>query len=378
MKTWRKRIGADKMAGCRLLAVLSLLILCMAVSVVLSSCGHGKESQSGSQDEHSTHQDSDTDNRAYGDQNPGKGLENGSKPDSDSSLSTSQKDRDSSSSDDPQASPADKTVIKEIYNVGDSLLDGDLKITYVASGDYIEESEYQQPEAGHKYIFLEYAFENTGDKNECPVSQFAFRCFADGFAAPAYFGGVKELPASLSAGRCAVGNLYFSVPEDAGKIEVEYQPDKLDAAKVRFSYEGEKDSGYKPQIDTGRTAGAFQPGDTAASDLQRILYLSCEADDRDNENVHPAKGCTYWTLTFEFENLQDEDRQISVHDFSCYADGRSCSRTLFRDDYLSADIPGGRKAKGTVTFEVPDDATTVEVEYDTGRRSDAPVVFTVR
>ena len=119
-------------------------------------------------------------------------------------------------------------------------------------------------------------------------------------------------------------------------------------------------------------------GDIAASDLQRIVYLSCQADDRDNENVHPEEGCTYYTLTFEFENLQAGDRQISVHDFSCFADGKSCGRTLFRDDYLSADVPGGRKAKGTVTFEVPDDAQTVEVEYDTGNRSDAHVIFTVR
>jgi hypothetical protein len=101
-------------------------------------------------------------------------------------------------------------------------------------------------------------------------------------------------------------------------------------------------------------------------------------EDSDNEYLRPEPGCSFWTLTFEIENLGEEDSQISVSDFCCYADGQSCSRRLFRDDYLSADIAGGRKAKGTVTFEVPDEAQVVEAEYKTGRRADARVVFTMR
>lgn len=354
---------------------VTLLVLLLYAVIMITACGHDKSDQSASSDSQSAEQDSGTGNE---EKKPGTGSADSSGSGSADSAQSADHESGSGSENQPQNSSGTNTGIKDIYHVGDSLQDGDLRITYMASGEYHEESEYQQPEAGHKYIYLEYDFENTGDKQECPVSLFAFQCFADGFAAPAYYGGDKELPASLSAGRYAVGNLYFSIPEDAKKIEVEYQPDNLSADKVRFSYEGEQDSGYQPPVNTNRTKGAFRAGDTAASDLQRIHYLSCEADDRDNENVHPAEGCTYWTLTFEFENLEKEDRQISVHDFSCYADGKSCVRTLFRDDYLSADVPGGRKAKGTVTFEVPDDAQTVEVEYDTGRRTAAPVVFTVR
>ena len=375
MEKTRRRFEEEKKICRPALAVLYLLILIITAAVLLPACGHDKENESVWPHSHSTQQTRDTDK---GDIKPGKRSENGSDTDSVNTLSASENDSGTGSEVQMQTGSAGGKAVKDVYKVGDSLQDGDLMITYMASGDYHEESEYQQPEQGHKYIFLEFAFENTGDKKDCPVSLFAFQCFADGFAAPAYYGGEKELPASLSSGRHAVGNLYFSVPEEAGKIEVEYQPDDPASGKVRFSYDGEKDSGYKPQGNTSPARGAFREGDTAVSDLQRIVYLSCEADDSDNENVHPAEGCTYWTLTFEFENLQDEERQVSVHDFSCYADERSCSRTLFRDDYLSADVPGGRKAKGTVTFEVPDDAHTVEVEYDTGRRSDAPVVFTLR
>ena len=49
--------------------------------------------------------------------------------------------------------------------------------------------------------------------------------------------------------------------------------------------------------------------------------------------------------------------------------------SIFRDDNLSATISAGRKVKGTVTFEVPVDATVVEVEYLTSFWTSNRVVF---
>lgn len=356
--------------------VMHLLILCLIPVLMLAGCRHSKEGADGGQDPSAQEQMTGSGQNSSGSDkdtasSQADGL-SGSEEGRDTAVSAAEKAAGDAEQD------AAKGSIKEIYCVGDTLEDGDLEITYMASGDYVEESEYQQPAPGYKYIFLQFAFRNAGLKNDCPISLFAFSCFADSFAAEAYYGGQKDLPPSLSAGRYAIGNLFFCVPEDAQQIEVEYQPDQLTKDKVRFAFEGEKDAGIVPAPYVSRSENAFKVGDTASSALQQISYLSCEKDDRDNENVHPETGCTYYTLTFEFENLQSEDRQISVHDFSCYADGKSCSRTLFRDDYLSADLQGGRKAKGTVTFEVPDDAQIVEVEYDTGNRSDPHVIFTVR
>ena len=49
--------------------------------------------------------------------------------------------------------------------------------------------------------------------------------------------------------------------------------------------------------------------------------------------------------------------------------------SIFRDDNLSATLSAGRKVKGTVTFEVPVDATVVEVEYLTNFWTSNRVVF---
>lgn len=379
----KRKNGKNNVKKCRSV-VLPALLLTLLPALCLSACllaGYGtrRETPSTSPDPASGTLTGRTDSgEMIDDSLSGSGADSATAHGSSPAKDQAEGPDDADAGKKPKSGAKKVQAHKGVFRVGDSLQDGALKLTYMGSGEYQEESEYQQPAEGSKYIFLQFAFENTDSDRECPVSLFAFQCFADGFAVPAYYGGEKELPASLSPGRYAIGNLYFTVPADAAKIEVEYQPDQSSAGRIRFPYEGEKSSAYQPQVQAGPTKGAFRPGETAQSDLQSIRYLSCREDDSDNENVHPAEGCTYYTLEFEFENLQDEDRQISVHDFSCYADGRSCPRTLFRDDYLSADLPGGRKAKGTVTFEIPDQAKTVEVEYDTGHRGDDRVLFTVR
>lgn len=268
--------------------------------------------------------------------------------------------------------------LQEIYRVGDVLQDGDMRITYIASGDYHEENKYLQPEDGYRYIYLKFAFENTSEKKNRSVSFYSFRCYADGFAAQAYYGGEKDLSASLSPGRAATGFIYFSVPQDAQDIDIEYETNFLTSEKLHFAYEGEKDSGYELPANTQRNAHAFQPGDVVESDTLRISYLSCEKDDSGSEFFRPASGCSFYTLTFEFENTGTADRNVSIYDFHCYADGTGCTTSWHRDDYLSADISGGRKAKGTVTFEIPDDAQTVEAEYDANYWTNDRIVFTVR
>ena len=66
---------------------------------------------------------------------------------------------------------------------------------------------------------------------------------------------------------------------------------------------------------------------------------------------------------------------ISGFSFDCYADGASCKAQYFREDFLSATLSPGRKTKGTVTFEVPADATVVEVEYLTNFWTSSRIVF---
>lgn len=300
-------------------------------------------------------------------------------PDGDSLITGNHEaQKDINASEDDSAGKKTPSPEPEILHVGDSFQDGDMRIVYMSSGKYTEENEYLQPEAGSGYIYLAFSFENTSGERDGHVSLFSFSCFADGYAAQPYFGTDNELSASLPPGRSTSGCAYFLVPEDAKEIDVEYTPASPGSGKAVFVYEGTKDSGYTLPSDPTPSRDALAPGGTYSSDKVNIHYLSCEKDTSDNTFVQPAAGCSFHTLTVSFENLQTEDLELSFYDFTCYADGQACRSVYFRDDALSATVPSGRRAKGTVTFEVPDNAQTVEAEYRTGITVKTRVLFKVR
>lgn len=278
-----------------------------------------------------------------------------------------------------QSNDADKAEPQQtVYHVGDVLNDGDLQIVYMSSGIYKEENEFLQPVEGEKYIFLQFAFKNTSSENNVTPSFFNFTCYADGFAAEMYYGGEENLSATLSPGRVTSGYVYFSVPEDAKEIEIEYEPNIFLNDKIFFAFDGEKKSDYKIEPNLTATAGAYEVGsEVDVSDL-KISYLSWEEFISDNMFVQPADGHWYISSEFLFENLGDSDVLISSFDFNCYADGIAMNSVHIRENDLNATISAGRKVQGTVTFEVPMDATVIEVEYITNYWTSDRVVFTIQ
>lgn len=265
--------------------------------------------------------------------------------------------------------------VQTIYHVGDTLHDGNMDIVYIASGEYTETNEFLQPEEGYKYIFQKFAFINTSDDRDASVSQFNFECYADGYACDAYFGGGEGLSATLSAGRSTTGNIYFKVPVDASEIEIEYDTYYFSSDKITFAYEGDMDSGYVLEANAEASADALKVGETIESKILNISYLSCFEDNFDNMFAQPKDGYHFITCEFEFENMSNSDQLVSMYSFDCFADGVSCEMAYYREDTLNATLSAGRKAKGTVTFEVPVDASVVEVEYLTNAWTSNRVVF---
>lgn len=275
-------------------------------------------------------------------------------------------------------STAPKAEAKTEYSVGDILQDNDLQIVYMSSGDYVEENEYLQPKEGYKYIYLQFAFINTSDKNDVHISSLSFNAYADGYAAESYMGGEEDLSATLSAGRSSTGFIYFTVPKDAAEIDVEYETNAFTGQKIHFTFEGEKDSGYVLEANSAATPDAHSVGDLVESNRLNITYLSCEEYTSDNMFVLPKEGYHFISCEFEFENVGDSDEFVSSFDFDCYADGVNCSASYIREDDLSATLSAGRKTKGTVTFEVPINAEVVEVEYLSNYWTSNRVVFSAK
>ncbi|MBR0434577.1 MAG: DUF4352 domain-containing protein [Lachnospiraceae bacterium] len=303
---------------------------------------------------------------------------NNSNTASNSKKDNSQDNNDNNSDDkDDNKEDNDDTPVKEIYSVGDELKDGNVRIVYIASGDYEEENQFMQPGDGNKYIFLTFAFINEGKHDES-ISFYSFDCYADGYACDLHYNSDDSLSASLSAGRQTIGSIYFEVPIDATTIEIEYETNVFTDAKIKFTFEGNKESDYIFTPNTTRTEDAYNVGDVVKSSKVNISYLSCEPYTSDNMFIQPKEGYHFITLTFEFENLGSSDKIVSSFSFHCYADGTACDSTYVRDDNLSGTISAGRKIKGTVTFEVPDNAEVIEVEYDDNVWTSSKIVFTAK
>ena len=160
-------------------------------------------------------------------------------------------------------------------------------------------------------------------------------------------------------------------------IEVEYETNFFTEKKIKFIFEGDKDSGYTQTLNTTPTEGAYAVGDVAESKSLKITYVSCEEYVSDNMFVALAEGYRFVNCEFEFEKIGTSDEFISSGNFDCYADGLNCESTYIRQDDLSATLSKGRKTKGTVTFEVPLDAEIIEVEYLSNYWTSNRVVFTV-
>lgn len=119
-------------------------------------------------------------------------------------------------------------------------------------------------------------------------------------------------------------------------------------------------------------------GDTLTTPYLKITYVSCSEYKDYNEFMAPKSGNKIIKLTFDAENIDDTDSYISYFDFSCYADNVAAESYYSGEDDLSATISPGRKATGSVYFEVPKNAEAIEVEYETDFWTGNKAIFVVQ
>ncbi|MBQ4424969.1 MAG: DUF4352 domain-containing protein [Lachnospiraceae bacterium] len=262
---------------------------------------------------------------------------------------------------------------KACYVVGDIVNVNDQKIVYMSSGVLENDDSYSKPKDGYQRVFIELYVEQL--KGSGGITAFDFECYADGYAADQYYGGPDGLSGSLTEGRYTTGKIYFSVPVDASEVEFEYEYNFISDKKIKFLYEGQKDSGYIIEKKKEASENTFAPGDVVETKNYRISYLSCGSFESEVRYIKPDEGYHFICFEFEFENISNDDHSVSSMLFECFADGAHCSSTSARDDDLSATLSAGRKTKGTVAFEVPDDAETIELEFQDSLFSDKRIIF---
>lgn len=78
-------------------------------------------------------------------------------------------------------------------------------------------------------------------------------------------------------------------------------------------------------------------------------------------------GMRYIMVSFTFENGGNSDAYVSIYDFNCYADNTSCEQAYFSDgnDFTNTNLSPGRNISFQTYYKVPDNAATIELEYET-------------
>lgn len=81
----------------------------------------------------------------------------------------------------------------------------------------------------------------------------------------------------------------------------------------------------------------------------------------------PAEGMRYVMASFTFENSGKSDAYVSIYDFDCYADNSSCEQAYLPDDsnFINENLSPGRNITFQAYYQVPINAGTIELEYET-------------
>lgn len=110
---------------------------------------------------------------------------------------------------------------------------------------------------------------------------------------------------------------------------------------------------------------SYNIGEAFENDDVKITYDSCEKDWTGYTEGKPKEGNKIVRAHFTIENKTSEDIYVGGSNFYCYADGSLCEDYYATvDDMISDELSAGRKVSGYVYFEVPANASKIELEYD--------------
>lgn len=88
----------------------------------------------------------------------------------------------------------------------------------------------------------------------------------------------------------------------------------------------------------------------------------------------PASGMKYIMVDFTFENTNSSgDKYVSIYDFDCYADNSTCDQAYLSDDsdFINTNLSPGRNVTFKTYYVVPENCTSIELEYHESMIGDA-------
>ncbi len=118
-------------------------------------------------------------------------------------------------------------------------------------------------------------------------------------------------------------------------------------------------------------------GDSATLDNIKVTFKDADLNFKNYEDyAYLPDGYSVLKADFEFENTGNSYEYITYYDFECFADKFSCDTFYYVDDYyFSESLEPGEKLTASVYFEIPQNADSIELEYDSNSYDEGKIIF---
>lgn len=137
----------------------------------------------------------------------------------------------------------------------------------------------------------------------------------------------------------------------------------------------------EPETTKDKEIEPFSVGDVYESDDVKIMYINSGDYSVENEYMQPESGNKYIFAEFSIENVGATDYSTGSVLFDCYADDTECKQSIIPAEGILTTItslPPGKNTKGKIFFEVPNNASSIELEYKINSLTGDKVKFTFK
>lgn len=116
----------------------------------------------------------------------------------------------------------------------------------------------------------------------------------------------------------------------------------------------------------GADSENLKVGSTLSANGLNITLKKVEDWNSDNMFTQPKDGYKFIRAYFVLENTNSTSRYLGSYDFTCYADNAKADMEILVKDALElgTEVSKGRILQGYIYYEVPVNAKSIEIEYD--------------
>lgn len=124
-----------------------------------------------------------------------------------------------------------------------------------------------------------------------------------------------------------------------------------------------------PKTITAKVGGGITYGKA------KVSFTNCYEYTDYDEWTAPKAGYKVVVFEFEVENGNSSNFDFGSYGFEGYADNVKVDPYYYMDSVIELNLAPGRTGTGTIAFEVPEDAQSIQADYDFGGNNIAVFVY---